>query len=63
VEELGAGSRIERVEALPESAPELVGSHCPRLRRRTVAPRVGYRRLLERGSTAVRLAKTRTPSA
>ena len=32
VEQLGAGSGTERVEALPESALELVGSHGRRLR-------------------------------
>ena len=32
VEKLGAGSRAEGVQALPESALELVGSHRRRLR-------------------------------
>jgi hypothetical protein len=39
VEQFGAGSGAERVEALPKSAFELVGSHGRRLRRRTVGPR------------------------
>jgi hypothetical protein len=36
MEELGAGSGTERVEALPKSQLELIGSHGRRLRRRTV---------------------------
>jgi hypothetical protein len=28
VEQLGAGSRTERVQALPDSPFQLVGSHC-----------------------------------
>ena len=41
VEQLGAGSGSEDVQALPEAALKLVGSHCWRLHRRTVAgPRV-----------------------
>jgi hypothetical protein len=38
VEKLGAGSGPEGVEALQESALELVGSHGRKLRRRTVTP-------------------------
>jgi hypothetical protein len=46
VEQLGSGSRTEGVEALPEAALKLVGTHGRRLRRRTVAgPRVGHARL------------------
>jgi hypothetical protein len=37
VEQFGAGSRPQGVEALPESPLELVGSHGRRLRRRPVA--------------------------
>ena len=39
VEQLGAGSRTEGVQALPEAALELIGTHGRRLRRRTVVPR------------------------
>jgi hypothetical protein len=45
VEELGATSRTEGVEALPESALELVGPHGRRLRRLTVGARLGHARL------------------
>jgi hypothetical protein len=38
VEQLGAGSRTESVQARPESAFELIGPHGRRLRRRTFAP-------------------------
>jgi hypothetical protein len=37
VEELGAGSRAEGVQALPDSALELIGPHGRRLRRPTAA--------------------------
>jgi hypothetical protein len=41
VEKLGAWSGAEGVEALPESALKLIGCHGSRLRRGTVAARVG----------------------
>jgi hypothetical protein len=41
VEQLGAGSRTERLETLLEPAFQLVGSHGRRLRRRTAALRLG----------------------
>jgi hypothetical protein len=43
VEEFGAGSGSECVEALTESALEMIGSLGGRLRRRTVTPRVVHR--------------------
>ena len=43
VEQLGAGSRSESIEALPESAFELIRSHRPRLRRRTGKARTSRR--------------------
>ena len=36
MEQLGAGSRTKRIEALPKSALKLVGSHSRRPRRRTI---------------------------
>ena len=42
LEQLGAGSGAEGVEALPESAFELIGSHDGRVRSGTVGPRVGH---------------------
>ena len=39
MEQLGAGSRPEGVEALPEAALELIGSHRGSLRRREDCPR------------------------
>jgi hypothetical protein len=51
VEQLGAGSRAERVEAFAESALELVGSHGRRLRRRTVHPRVVHRPFTNTGAS------------
>jgi hypothetical protein len=44
VEQLGAGSGAEGVEALSDTTFELIGSHDGRLRRRTVGPRVGHAR-------------------
>jgi hypothetical protein len=40
VEQFGAWSGAERIEASPKPALQLVGSHCRRLRRRTVARHV-----------------------
>ena len=37
MEQLGTGSRAERIETFSDSAFELIGSHGQRLRRRTVA--------------------------
>ena len=45
VEQLGAESRTEGVETLPESALELIGPHGRRLRRLTVGARLGHARL------------------
>jgi hypothetical protein len=42
VEQFGPGSRTEGVQALPEAALKLIGSHDGRLRRGTVGPRVGH---------------------
>jgi hypothetical protein len=41
VEQLGAGSGTEGVQSFAKLVLKLVGSHGPRLRRPTVAPRVG----------------------
>jgi hypothetical protein len=41
MEQFGAGSRAEGVEALAEPALELIGSHSWRLRRPGVAPLFG----------------------
>ena len=54
VEKLGAGSGAERVEALPDQALELVGSHQLR-RRRPATAVVGY----APSRTSVRSSATR----
>ena len=60
MEQLGAGSGAERVETLPESALELVGSHGWRLRRcsrRSLARRARYERSPRPGASEHRPAR------
>jgi hypothetical protein len=46
VEQFGAGSGAERVQACPELAFELVGTHCRSLRRREASPGRMYGRVI-----------------
>jgi hypothetical protein len=60
MEQFGAGSGTERVEACSQSAFELIGTHGRRLRRSTVIPSIGVPAQVH--SRTLALARAALPS-